>query len=142
MGRSVLFWDVVSEFFEGLLNVLLHTDSDGAFCVVPFEMHTYVLFGFPINFERVFATDTGDQMINIVFVCVFDTKVVNHKSEGDVPCFMEKDTFGVWGFVVAKFFQVCNEIVMSKFSGLFEAVPHLLDSCIDIALLLISFCNL
>ena len=54
-----------------------------------------------------------------MFVRVFDTEVVDPECEGDVPCFMEKEPFGVWGFVVAKFFQVCNEIVMNNFSGLF-----------------------
>ena len=55
-------------------------------------------------------------MIDICFVCVFDTKVVNHEGEGDVPCFMEKEAFGAWNFVVAKFLQVCNKIVMDNFS--------------------------
>ena len=114
-----LFLGVVFEFLEGLFNVPLHADSDGALCVIPFEMHSYVLFGFSINFERVFGTDTGDDMINILFVCVFDTEVVDHESEGDVPYFMEKKPFCVWGFVVTKFLQVCNEIVMSNFPGLF-----------------------
>ena len=94
-----LFWDVVFDFLEGLFNLPLHADSDGAFCVVPFEVHSYVLFGFPINIERVFGTDTGGEMINVLFVGVFDTKVVDHKSEGDVPCVMEKETFGAWRLV-------------------------------------------
>ena len=103
-----LFWDVMFEFFEGLFNEPLHVNSDGAFCVVPFEVYTYVLFGFPINFEQVFGTDTADEMINILFVCVFDTKVVDHESEGDFPCFMEKEPLGKWAFVIAKFLQVYN----------------------------------
>ena len=51
-GYAVVFfsWDVVFEFLEVLFNVPLHADSDGVFCVIPFEVHTYVLFGFPINF--------------------------------------------------------------------------------------------
>ena len=79
------FWDDVFEFLEGLFNVPLHADLDGTLCVVSFEVHSYVLFGFPINFQRVFDTDTGIEMINILFVCAFDTKVVDHESEGDVP---------------------------------------------------------
>ena len=68
----LLFQDVVFEFLEGLFNVPIHADADSAFGVVTFEVHTDVLFGFPINFERVFWTDTGDEMINILFVRVFD----------------------------------------------------------------------
>ena len=120
------------KFLEGLFNVPLHADSDGALCVVLFEVHSYVLFGCPINFEEVVGTDTGDEMIDILFVSIFDTKVVDHESEGFVPCFMEKEPFGVWGFVDAKFLQVCNEIFMSNFPRFFEAVPCLFDLCIDI----------
>ena len=40
-----LFWDFVFEFLEDLFNVSLPSDLEGAFGVVPFEGHTYVLFG-------------------------------------------------------------------------------------------------
>ena len=100
----LLFWDVVFEFLEGLCNVPIHADTYGAFGVVPFEVHTNVLFGFRINFERVFATDTGDEMINVLSVRIFDTKIVNHEGEGNVQCVMEKETFSAWRLVVADFF--------------------------------------
>ena len=34
-------------------------------------------------------------MIDIVFVCVFDTKVVDYKGE-EVPGVVEEEAFGVW----------------------------------------------
>ena len=127
-----LFGDVVFEFLEGLCNVPIGAGAYSLFGVVPFEVHTDVLFGFPINFERVFGTETGDEMINILSVCVFDTEVVDHESEGNVPCLTEKETFGVWCPVVAEFLLVCNKIVICNFARLFEAVPRLFDLCIDI----------
>ena len=81
----LLFWDAVFEFLEGLFNVPIHADAYNGFGVVPFEVHAKVLFGFPINFERVFGTDTGNEMINVLFVCIFDTEIVHHKGEGNVP---------------------------------------------------------
>ena len=42
-----------------MFDVPIHTDSDCPFRVVPFEVHPYVLFGFPMNFEQVFDADTG-----------------------------------------------------------------------------------
>ena len=76
-----LFWDVGVEFLEGLCNVSIHADAYGAFVVIPFEVHFDVLFGFPVNFERVFCTDTGYEMINVLLIRIFDTKVVNHEGE-------------------------------------------------------------
>ena len=93
----LLFWDVVFEFLEGMCNVPIHADAYGVFVVVPFEVHTVVLFGFPINFERVFGMDTSNEMINVLFVCIFGT-------EENVPCVMEKKTFSAWHLVVVKFF--------------------------------------
>ena len=78
-----LFWDVMFEFLESLCNVSIHADAYGAFVVVPFEVHPDVLFGFPINFEWVFGTNTGNEVITALFVCIFDTKVVDHEGEGN-----------------------------------------------------------
>ena len=99
-----LFWDVVFKFLEGLFNIPIHADAYGAFGVVPYEVHTDVLFGFPIDFERVFGTDTGNKMINVLFVCIFDTKIINYKGEGNVLCVIEKEPFSAWCLVVAEFF--------------------------------------
>ena len=79
-----LFWDLVFEFFEGLCNVSIHADAYGAFVVVPCEVHVDVLFDVPINFEWVFGTDTGNEVFNVLFVCIFDTEVVYHEGEGNV----------------------------------------------------------
>ena len=38
-------------------------------------------------------------------------------------------------FFVSKLLQVCDDIFMNSISRLFYAVPHFLDSCIDIAIL-------
>ena len=105
-GGSVvrLFWDLVFEFLEGLCNVPIHADGYGAFVVVPFEVHPDVLFGFTIDFEWVFYTDTGYEVINVLFVYVFDTKVVDQEGEGNGSCVMEKETFSAWRLVVAEFF--------------------------------------
>ena len=100
----LLFWDVVFEFLEGLGNLPIHAGAYSGFVVVSFEVYTDVLFGFPINFERVFGTDTGDGMINVLFVLIFDTEVVNHEGKGNVPCVMEKETFSAWRLVVYEFF--------------------------------------
>ena len=91
-----LFWDLVFEFFEGLVNVAIHADVYGAFVIILFEVHSDVLFGFPVNFEQVFCTDTGYEMINVLFVRIFDTEVVDHEGEGNFPCVMEKETFSAW----------------------------------------------
>ena len=121
------------EFFEGLVNIAIHADAYGAFVVVPFEVHSDVLFCFSVNFERVFCTDTGYEMINVLLVCIFDTEVVNHEGEGNVSCAMEKETFSTGCLVVSKFFQVCHQIIMCYFPRLFEAIPCLIYPRIYIA---------
>ena len=108
------------KLFECLFGIPIHADSDSVFGTGPFEVHVNVLFCFPpVNLERVFCADACDEVVGIVFVCVLDTKVVNHEGEGDVPCVMEEEAFGTRGFVVSNFLQVCNETVMGNFSGLF-----------------------
>ena len=99
-----LFWDVLFEFFEGLCDVSIHADTYGAFGVVPFEVHPDVLFSFTINFKWVFGTDTGNEVMNVLFVRIFDTKVVDDKGEGNVSCVTEKESFSAWCLVVAEFF--------------------------------------
>ena len=99
-----LFWDVVFEFLEGLCDVSIHADTCGAFVVVPFEVYPDVLFGFPIDFEWIFGTDTGYEVIDVLFVCIFDTKVVDHEGKRNVLCVMEKEFFSAWRLVVAEFF--------------------------------------
>ena len=83
LGGAVvrLFWNVVFEFAEGLFNVSIHADAYSAFIVIPFEVHPDVLFGFQIDFEWVCCTDTGCEVINVLFVCIFDTEVVDHEGE-------------------------------------------------------------
>ena len=92
------------EFLDGLFNVFIHAHAYGAFVEVPFEVHPDVLFGFSVDFERVFCTDTGYEMINALFVRIFDTKVVDHEGEGNVLCVMEKETFSTWCLVISEFF--------------------------------------
>ena len=70
---------------------------------------------------------------SIVFVCIFDTEVVDHKGEGNVSCVMEKESFSTGCFVVSKLFQVCDQIIMCYFPPLFEAITCLFYPCIDIA---------
>ena len=98
-----LFWYLVFEFFEGLVNVAIHADAYGAFVVILFKVHFDVLFGFPVSLEQVFCTNTGYEMINVLLVCIFDTEVVNHKGEGNVSYVMEKESFSTGCFVVSKF---------------------------------------
>ena len=89
----LLFGDVVFEFFEDLCNESIHTDTYGAFGVVPFEVYPDVLIRFPIGFEWVFGTDTDYEVINVLFVRIFDTEVIVDKGKENVLCVMEKESF-------------------------------------------------
>ena len=58
-------------------------------------------------------------MIDIIFVNLFDAKIVNDKREWDISGFVTEETFGVFGFEIVMFCDMFDEIVVSDASWLY-----------------------
>ena len=65
-------------------------------------MNTNILLQVYFEFDWVAFMNGGNKMVNIIFVCVFNAKIINNKSEDDVLLFVTKKD-GCIGFDVSKF---------------------------------------
>ena len=70
-------------------------------------------------------------MVNILNICVFDTKIIDHQGEGDGLGGVNEEAFGVFGFSVTKLCQMLGQILVGYATGFFEAIPRLVDSSLD-----------
>ena len=89
------------EAFETFENVTRERALNGAIVVVPFEMETAKDFAVPIGCEVIMRLEGGDEVLNIRFVGVFDTEVVNYQTESDRAGGVLEEAWGVFGWVVA-----------------------------------------
>ena len=48
------------------------------FVIVPFEVDSYVLLRIEINLEFLFASHNSNEVVNILFIGIFDTKIVDN----------------------------------------------------------------
>lgn len=54
-----------------------------------------------------------EEVVNILFLSVFDSKIVNNEGEGDVTIFVEEEARCTTGFDVAKVFEVFDHCDIS-----------------------------
>ena len=55
-------------------------------------------------------------MIDIIFVYIFDAKIVDDEHERDITGFVTEETFGVLGFDIVGFCEIGDEVVVSDAS--------------------------
>ena len=90
-----------------------------AFEIVPFEVDLNVLFCVKIDLEFVFASHNRKEVINVLFVGVFDTKVVYDKCEGDLTDLVYEQTIGVFSLDIIVFVEVFDQVVEGDLLWLF-----------------------
>ena len=73
-------------------------------------------------------------MFDVVLVYIFNAKIVDDESEGDIMGFMTEETFGVLGFDLGMFCEIGDEVVVSNFVRLLKAVPSSFDLCVNVSI--------
>ena len=75
-----------------------------------------MLFCFPVNFVFAIFADDAVQMINIVFVYIFDAKIMDDLRERNISGFVTEEAFGVFGFDIVMFCEMFDETIVSDAS--------------------------
>ena len=68
---------------KGLGNVIRHGDVNVATKVIPGDGEAKVGGTGPVNGDGVAGAERVDEVLRVLFINVFDAKVVNNKGEGD-----------------------------------------------------------
>ena len=71
-------------------------------------------------------------MFKVFVTVVFDKEIVNNKGEGDVVGLVEEITFNKGQFFIACSGQTSDDVVVSNFSSLFQAIPGFIDFSVGI----------
>ena len=75
-------------------------------------MDPNILFCVKINLEFVFASHNRNEVVNVLFVGVFDTKVVCNKCEGDVTDLVYKQPIDVFSLDIIVFVEVFDQVIV------------------------------
>ena len=121
------------EFLQCVFNITVHGADSFTFVVVPFEGDANVLLGVHIKFDWVVFADGDVEVVDMIFGGVFDAKVVNNKSEGDVSHDVFEESQGV-GFDINILFEMGNQVIMGNFSSFLQSIPHTFYCSINIAI--------
>lgn len=84
--------------------------------VIPFKVDTNVLGWLHVKFDGVIFPDGCYEMVNIGFVFVFYTKIINKKGKRNPMGFMFEKTWGI-SFNIIKFAKVSNKVIMCNLTG-------------------------
>ena len=69
---------------ERLVNLARHGEVHGVEQVIPGQGHTAVQCATPICARFVELLEGGEQVMGIIYQCVFDSKVVHNEGKGDI----------------------------------------------------------
>ena len=98
------------KFMKGCCNVAWHGQVDGLpFDIVPFECYSTVEFFRPIFSDAVFSADAVAEMISMLLVDIFDSKVVDHQGKCDGAPSVTPETGCVTTLEVSLGFQSFSE---------------------------------
>lgn len=78
----------VMKFFKSRCDVLWHGNVDVAVVVVPCEVQATVYRAVPVDADFVFRLEGVDEVMDVLFIGVFDTEIVNDEDELNVSCGM------------------------------------------------------
>ena len=122
------------EFVEGLADIAWHGEVNDAILVVPFQCDANIFGARPVLIDCVPVFEGINEEDGIFFLGVFDTKVINNKTEPNVPSLVLPEAWGEtsWGKIVLG--QMVFEEFIGKFSSLGKAVHAFLDLDIDVSI--------
>jgi hypothetical protein len=113
IGRLML------KMFEGTDCVLSrHRDFASTFVAVSIERVAATLFGFPVDAACAHLFEGGKEMISIIFVCVFYSKVVDDKSKDNWSTFVLPESGSDIYGAAAMRLEEYLEAVIGKSAGL------------------------
>ena len=64
------------------------------------------------------------EVFDVLTVLIFDAKVINNESEGDVTGFVFEEAVGA-GLMVSVLLELFAEVIVGDFAGFLESVPGL-----------------
>ena len=71
-------------------------------------------------------------MLQVFWVGVLDSKIVNDKGKGNITGAVEEESFRPFGFDVSMLFEVADKVVMGNFSCLFQSIPGTVDLGVNV----------
>ena len=72
-----VFWLWVMQCCQGVFNMCWHRDVNAVFVTIPFQFHATVWSTLPVFRDGAIFLESVDWAFSVLFVGVFDTKVVN-----------------------------------------------------------------
>ena len=113
-GFAVLFWgaliwavlgfgEIMAEALEDFFDIAWHRYVNRFIGVVPLKSDTTVERSTPINVYSVVLSECIEEMFCMLFSNIFDTEIIDNKSEADGTCCVFPETRGVDDLVIAVF---------------------------------------
>ena len=124
----------VDKPLEGPCNVARHGEIDVVLVIVPGEGKADLPAAAPILRTFVFCGDDGDELFDILFVCVTDAKVVDDKGEHQVAVCMFPETRGDGAWDVSKRMEELTQAIIGELASLGKTVHSLAHFSINIAI--------
>ena len=111
------------EFVKGIFDVARLAEVTDTIGIVPFEVDAAEAFAFPVNVNfLIMVVKALDQMVGMLFVNVFDTKVIHNEAEADwVPLVVPKaGSVSYRGVSIAA--QEADELLFGEYARLWKAI--------------------
>ena len=119
------FGDKLSESGECSFNVAGHGEVDFMFLVVPIKCDAKIPSSFPVFFNFVVLLKCLDEVVDISFVNVFNTKTVHNQCEADGSPVMSPVPWRDFALAVSGLVKSLGEEVLRNDAGLRQAVHSL-----------------
>ena len=113
------------------LYVAVHGGDESTHGVISFEINVDVTSAVPVRFHWVVVADEFLKVQGVLFVGILDSKVVKDKSEVDGASLMDIQAKSILGREVPSSGKDFFELMVGKFSSLFEAIHGLMDFNVD-----------
>jgi hypothetical protein len=112
-----------------------HRDVDSVVVVIPGEGEATICSAVPVDFENVVLGKDINQMVNVGFVGVFATVVINNKGEFDVTHLVLPEAWGGWVGSAALGLQELGKLLVCTDASLGKAIHAFLNAYVLMSIL-------
>ena len=122
-------WGVVTESFQGLVDIVGKGEFYRAIGVIPFEVHPTVVLSCPVDGGFVLCLEVGEEGFSVRFVSILHAEVIDDEGERKRFSGVREEAWCVWRWVVAALFEMGKEGFVGDAASLRQAIHALADLC-------------
>jgi hypothetical protein len=126
----MMLWQVGSQVLklkESIGNVVGHVEVNGASGIIPVDVYAAKKGAAPVHGDGIVFFESGLEMEDMVVRCVFDAKVIDHKTEADDMPHVAPQAWCVLAMIVPLQVELLFRWFVGKDAGLGKAIHTHLD---------------